>query len=312
MSGLRPLALLALGAAPLAVASAPLAAQGGSCVDSIPRTALRATVAHLVAEDLGEGAMAIPALAREDVQAIADAAGLQLRMLLGGSKAKLPPRDPTLQWRGLMGHAHMVVRRDGTMGWSYPWGAPGHRAAADSLRESGVMLVGHALEALRRGNPRAPWPDGLNGVDSIAFQLRFVWPDPRADGSMGEMPVRDATPVLRVDVPVFTPMRVVKRATVAYPEAARVAQVRTTITMQYQVDTAGHVPEESIRDVWRDARPRPAGVLADYYRELQQAVRRSIVGSRYEPARFGGCKVPQLVEQEFTFGLKGRIWDDNQ
>jgi hypothetical protein len=287
------------------------AAPSRDCLASIPRSALRATVVHLIADERGEGVGPLSDLAWPTLRAFSDRIAVAMRSALGAPEGAVAARDSTLEWRVLLGHVHVAIARDGGFAWSYPWGSAGHRSASDSAAERGIALIVRALAEVQNAGGVLGWPAGLRG-DSLAFRLRFAWPDPREDGSMGEMPVKHATPVLRALVPTFSPMRIVKRATIPYPESSRLAEVRTTITMQFLLDTAGRVDATSLRDRWPASQPRPSGKLANYYDEFVQVVRRGILTSTYEPARFGGCPVPQQVEQDFTFGLKGRIWNDNE
>jgi hypothetical protein len=60
---------------------------------------------------------------------------------------------------------------------------------------------------------------------------------------------------------------------------------------------------ETVRDLWPADRPRLTGELGRHYRGFLAAATRAMKDARFEPARLGGCPVPQLVAVPFAFKL---------
>ena len=77
----------------------------------------------------------------------------------------------------------------------------------------------------------------------------------------------------------------------AYPSSLRAAQIEGSVTARFVVDSAGRVEPVSI------AFPEATHVL------FADAVRQSLLRSRYLPAVVGDHTVRQLVEQRFAFTL---------
>lgn len=76
-----------------------------------------------------------------------------------------------------------------------------------------------------------------------------------------------------------------------YPAALRAAQIEGTVLARFVVDSAGRVESGSIEF--------PEATHAQF----ADAVRQSLLRSRYLPAIFAGRPVRQLVEQRFAFTL---------
>ena len=77
-----------------------------------------------------------------------------------------------------------------------------------------------------------------------------------------------------------------------YPVALRSAQLEGSLIARFVVDTSGRTEPESI-------------TFADVsHAQFADAVRQSLLRSRYLPAMIGGRAVRQLVEQRFEFALR--------
>lgn len=76
-----------------------------------------------------------------------------------------------------------------------------------------------------------------------------------------------------------------------YPAELRAAQIEGTVLARFIVDTTGHAEAASI------------GFPEATHPRFAEAVRQSILRSRYLPALLGGRAVRQLVEQRFGFTL---------
>ena len=91
-----------------------------------------------------------------------------------------------------------------------------------------------------------------------------------------------------VDVPA---MALATSVQPAYPPDLRNAGVQGEVIMQFVVNTAGCAEPASIRAL--------AATNPGFVPNVQAALRRL----RYEPARHGGKRVAQMVQQTFTFTL---------
>ncbi len=74
-----------------------------------------------------------------------------------------------------------------------------------------------------------------------------------------------------------------------YPDALRAANVQGVVLAQFVVDTMGR------------AEPSTFKVLKYDHKELVESVKQTLPDMRFIPARVGGRKVKQLVQQPFTF-----------
>lgn len=78
----------------------------------------------------------------------------------------------------------------------------------------------------------------------------------------------------------------------AYPLILLRGGVQGRVATQYVVDTAGRADPKSIK------------ILFTTHEEFATSVRAALPYMRFVPARLGGRKVRQLVEQEFTFKIQ--------
>ena len=77
----------------------------------------------------------------------------------------------------------------------------------------------------------------------------------------------------------------------AYPTALRAAQIEGTVVARFVVDTSGL------------AEPKSITFPEATHSQFAEAVRESLLRSRYLPAMIAGHRVRQLVEQHFAFTL---------
>jgi len=84
---------------------------------------------------------------------------------------------------------------------------------------------------------------------------------------------------------------VTRKAEPRYPESLRSVNVEGTVVMRFIVGTDGKVEPGSIQ------------VVSSPNKLFSDAVRSSLIASRFRPAEAGGEKVRQLVEQPFIFKL---------
>lgn len=306
--GARGVALVAAAALLPALAPAPARAQGAAgagdsraameaCLDAIPKTALTRVPVYLEAE-VSEPAHRV-ILPGADV--LADLVARRVRARLTADAAGLPAGEPVVAWRELDRSVEVTVARDGDFTWRV--------VPADSLLRPAsapspaAELVASALAAARAEGERLPWPDGAAG-NSIEFRLQFTHATPRLGGAVEPARLRVAIPVFSLAVPWVKPVAVTRPPKIAYPEKLARAGVTGTIILNYVVGADGRVAPGTLSDVWNSPEPYPRGADRQAYRDFIATVRRALPAARFEPARMGGCAVPQLVQQPFVFGIR--------
>jgi TonB family protein len=154
-----------------------------------------------------------------------------------------------------------------------------------------VVPVGHYIV------PPVTVPTGLPPIDATdrgPEQLPIEW---SGAGTLGGG-VADRAGLGSPPGGVYTEGRVEKAAAPrpgnpapVYPAALRAAQIEGTVLARFIVDSAGHAEPASI--------DFPEATHAQF----ADAVRRSLLRSRYLPAMLDGHPVRQLVEQRFAFTL---------
>jgi hypothetical protein len=277
----------------------PPAASRPSCFDSVPPGALTRVVVYTHASlpaplDQREQ----PLLASIDVfaQTVATAA----RQLLNAAKDELPRGEPALSWRVIEPAVSVTAYRDGRyraeVSRSPAW-------SAWTVSPAGAELLLRAMDTLRAGGDAFFW-DGEVPGDSIAFALSLVAASVAPGGKVTLPTLRNAVPTMTLLVPVEEPVRTLQQQRPFYPQELRATGYRGSLVMEYLVDSTGAVVEESMHDVWPTGRPRPTGSEGIAYLSFTNAVRRALLGSRYQPGRLGGCPIRQLVTQPFVFNIR--------
>lgn len=223
----------------------------------------------------------------------AQSVGLRLRVLLHERGDTLPAGEPAITWRGITPGTPLVVRMVRNSEPVYELMAP----HADSV--AGAMLLAAAHIASDSGE--APfWPEDFHG-DTLVFGVSFAL---TAAGAM-RLPGsgRAALPVFSVMFPPETPARPPAHSAPKYPEDLLRMGVTGVVIVTFVVDTTGHPIPASIKDVWAPSQKLPTGELLSYYTEFAQSVFKWIKTAKLTPARLGGCPVPQLVTEPFTFSI---------
>lgn len=104
----------------------------------------------------------------------------------------------------------------------------------------------------------------------------------------------DATPMapeLFTAAAVDDPVGIVEQPEPRYPAALAQARVTGRVELAYVIDTVGLVEPGSVR------------TLTSTHPAFEAAAQRSVLASRYRPARLRGRVVRQLVRQTFSFSL---------
>jgi protein TonB len=139
--------------------------------------------------------------------------------------------------------------------------------------------------------PEVPELSVTDGFDG-AIHEHMEWHEPR----LGPGPERG-----RLAIPtdsIFTGIQVEKAAipqggnpAPAYPPTLRAAQIEGSVVAQFVVDTTGL------------AEPGSITFPESTHAQFAEAVRQSLLRSRYLPAMIGDHRVRQLVQQRFAFTL---------
>lgn len=265
------------------------------CLAAIP-AAQRHRVPVVVTPSIGDATLA--PLAAPLALAVEDALDLA-RTAAGLPGDSVPAAEPTLTWQSLDHDLLVTLRRSGPPAWR-PDDVTGGLLTGDGGARwlADVLARAHAA-----GRFLVPWPDGLrrdSAVVRLAFRRPYVTPSGRT------MPVNATAPVtvFTVLVPDETPARATRPPRPRYPEALLRTRQAGRVLMQFVVDTTGRPIPESLRDTWPVELARPMHPHDPAYVEFTGNVRAALDGSRYEPALVGGCRVPMVVQQEFTFAVR--------
>ena len=216
--------------------------------------------------------------------------------LLGAQHNHLPQGEPSVLWSSVDAPLQLTAYRDGRI-------AARGVQASDSTTAS---LMARALDSISSFGLLTVTKDSLR--DSVRFDIDFVRPSLDSAGHVTSPKVkRSAIPVFSESMP-WEEMVSQKagQAHPHYPEAARVRNYEGTVILQFIVDSTGHAQATTIRDLWPDARPRYTGAELEQYTRFVEASTKGVLRIEFVPARIGGCKVNQLVQMPFVYGLNKR------
>jgi hypothetical protein len=281
-----------VGATSLAAQSpVPAAAHAVACTDTISMAGATPYLVYLQAvvndtADANFGQM---------TDLFAQSVAQRVRHLLNARGDTLPSGEPVITWRDLRSRVN-------------PLGITIFRNAPPELRllrphddsVAARMLLDAARTVVADGEG-VPWPSGVD-ADSLIFGLGFVMSPVSQAGA--PLTGRTAFPMFSVMYPAETPARIILTSAPLYPETERHIGATGVVIFQFEVDSTGHVVPATIREEWPAKQPRPTGQLLDAYNGFLQSVMRWLPAAEFAPSRLGGCAVPQLVLQPFTFELR--------
>lgn len=236
------------------------------------------------------------------VQEIAD----RTSTLLGGTPGTLPQGEPSISWRDLERELLVTWYRNGRVAWRVQDDSSrGSRGSMPPSRDGGAQLLARALAALAaEGAAFFPWPPGI-AADSASFLIEYRRFTIDEAGKMH--PVTDAplaVPVFSIAAPRETGAAQRSAPRISYPPRMLSMRIEGTVILQFIVDTTGRADLSTVRDVWSEDRARLTGESSDAYWAFFREARAGLGTVRYMPARIGGCPVPQLVEQPFSFAIR--------
>ena len=284
----------------LAFAAPAGAQQKASCLDSIPASAMTPLPVFVVPElrDTTQQffLQQIGTLAQDLVD--------RTRATLGAKGDSVPHGEPMVTWRGLGRSLRVTWNRDGTARWHVVPDSVGVDPAAPlpGTTEAAALLERALGDARTAGTAALFWPDGPS-ADSVVFDLTLR--SPMVDDTNGVTPIRAAVavPMMVVQTPRMHTVRGIHNARPSYPSGPLMGSATGRVILQFVVDTTGRADMATLRDMWPSDKPRLEGKLGDFYDAFVRSARASIAKSTYEPARIGGCKVRQVVQQPFSYAF---------
>lgn len=265
-------------------------ASSWSCLKSIPNDSMAQVVVYVAVDTVGTVTDRRIGKAIGNVDVVAQAVAEQISTMLGAKGDTLPSGSPEINWRDLYSSLVVTAQRDGRMV---------SRPERDSLDTKGSALLSRALAAALAAGAGFVWPDST--LDSLMFRLRLVTPVVRR--LRYAEPPRDPIqiPAFTLAVPWEEPVLVRTSVPPKYPWRTEEAQATARVFLDFVVDTLGHADSTTIRDIWYSSHPRLTGRLGEFYAEFVKAARTALVRWTFFPARVGGCRVAQQVEQEFIY-----------
>jgi hypothetical protein len=290
------LALLASAAAPLRAQFAYVVKPSSEqCLATLPRDGFARVPVVLV-----------PTIGDTTQRAIVPQVALLLQSVVefartraGMSADSVPPGEPALDWRQLIGDLLVVAHRDGRLAWRVD-----NNTGGRALGDSAARWLAGALSAARDAKEAFfAWPDGLRG-DSAVVRVAFMRPWVDATGAV--QPLRAELPVsaFTLAVPRETPVRVEREPRIHFPDGQLRVRGAARIVLQFVVDTTGRIEAGSVHEVLPDAVARDPMFKSSAYLEFLKSVTDGLLTGRYLPARVGACTLPQLVQQAFEFGVR--------
>jgi hypothetical protein len=277
--------------------SATPGGRDASCLDSIAPTALRRTAVYLesdVSKTIGATA-ALTGSADLLSQTVAEG----MRGLLGAAADELPAGDSVVAWRGLAPDVAVTAYRDGHFTWRTVWPETRSYAARD---DDGARLVSRALELAKRQGDLVLWDQDAT-IDSLTWTLRLVTGRTSPAGQMSPPGVRMGFLAFTIGYPVEEHAHPLRARIPRYPPYLKMDGFTGSVVIQFVVDTTGRPVPESVHDNWPPTRERLTGDRGRAYATFVAASAAAVRESLYTPARIGGCVVPQMVSQPFTYEL---------
>lgn len=283
---------------PVASAAQVPATDEEKCLAGIPAAALTRVPVYLEAT---------PATSSRPLLPVADTIASVAARLIRASFAAgdtLPHGDELLNWQQLDGGLVVALHRNGRFSWS-PTPADRNtvvRAAPDTTTNPARILLAQALSVVRDAGVHAGWPPDSIG-DSLLFRLAYVRASVTQRGTVEPPKARAAFPVFALPVPRERQVSVRRKPDVHYPATSRSERAEGTVILRFVVDTAGHVQQHTVEELWGTDRPRLTGNLGQLYGEFLQAAIRGLQAARFVPAMIGGCVVSQIAQMPFEFHL---------
>lgn len=264
--------------------------QQSACVRAIPPDSMQRVVVYLSADADDDATRAL----LPNVGVLAQTVAERMRTLLGANVEQLPNGEPTAAWWNAEASIRITAHRDRRLIWSID----------SATRPTATLkLLARALRDVQdEGDAVFVWPDTTR--DSLVFHLALHKPSiDRVGHARLLMPLVNAIPAFSIAEPWEDFAHMTRRPHVEYPDWVLADHVEGHVIMQFVVDSTGRAEPGTIHDVWPADRPRLTGQMGGYYDALVARLRDALPNARFEPARIGGCPVPQMVQMPFDFKI---------
>ncbi len=260
-----------------------------SCLDTISMAKATPSVIYLEATVRDSADPRLGQMADIFAQSVA----MRVRQQLDARGDTVPPGEPKISWLSITSSSRLdvAVTRNGASTYNLV------TLHIDSVA-AGMML--RAAQSAASSDEGAFWPGDMPG-DTVKFSLSYKM-SPRGKTELRN-PTRVAFPVFTLMVPPETPAELIGGGLPQYPPLPRMAGAIAIVTTEFLVDSAGRAMPSTFKEIWGPKDKRPTGQLLEYYEAFVSSIKRWLPSATFAPARVGGCPVPQLVSQPFTFTI---------
>lgn len=262
-----------------------------ACLDTVSAASLRPVTVYQIANpsDTSEFVLAQVALISQRV-----AEGV--RAALGGGRDLVSSADTLVPWRHLAGRVpiRMALHREAATTWSAD-------SSADPAKTKLTSLYASVLRAMPADQLEIVWPD-QPVPDSITVLFELTNTD--STKTPLAIPGYPMMSVFRTRGVGFTPAMVRPRGPYPlYPSDAVASAVEAEVVMDIVVSPSGRA-NGTMRSVVISSRRNTldGDARARYGREFTSSVEQALRRMQFDPARVGGCAVPQQAKYPFTFG----------
>jgi hypothetical protein len=263
---------------------------GATCLERIPPSAFTRVVVYGFVDPSDSVSGSFASSADNLLQELV----IKAQTLLGAKANVLPSGEPTVTWRGVDLPLHLTAYRDGRI----------VARAGPQPASTAASLMAKALDSISTAGVLDWSADSAR--DSIPFEIHFARPILDSAGHVRPPHVkRAALPLLSMLMPWEAEVSAKRgQPHPHYPDEARREYYEATIILSFSVDTTGYAVESSIHDVWPKEKPRLRGSDLRKYDSFVEASKQGVLKIEFVPARIGGCKVKQLVQMPFVYGLR--------
>ncbi len=260
-----------------------------ACLDTLSDGSVRPVTVYQVAAASDTS----PAVL-DQVALISERVGERVRAALGGGTGAVPNVDSLVPWRRLAGRVpiRIVLHRDAAATWAVDGSAGPTKAKLATLYAA--VLRSMPDDALDVVLPAPPAPDSVLVWVTLTSSESSIRPLPRPGYPM--------VAVFRMSGVAFTPAIARRNNPVpAYPLDAAERRIGADVVVGLVVRPGGRADAEVRTIVISSPEPMDARAHDHFAREFRSAVEGVVKEMRFEPARIGGCVVPQRADFPFSF-----------
>jgi hypothetical protein len=235
----------------------------------------------------------------EDAAALASAVATLGRAAYGGEQSPLESAEPTITWRSLARHVELTAYPDGRLTWRLD------SLATPAMETTGAEMLIQALEAIRAAHVMPSWPAKLV-ADSVRFSLTIdELPEPVADGDVRHPAAWSRAAIFTLRLPAVAMADDLRDNPIPhYPELNLYRGMEGKVTVDFVIDSAGHVEPDSFEPHGAEAIARMSPAYQRAYREFVGNIRTSVMASRFIPAQVAGCPTRMPVAKAFEFRVQ--------